>query len=78
MRLSYVNFCRIIKVTPSRSTEGSLWLGASYNRFRTGSVVASIRAAALQLILSKAASLVFKSFLLYEYRYCLTERQSLD
>ena len=54
MRLSYVNFCRIIKATPSLSTEGSLGPGTSDNRFKTGSVVAAIRAAAYQLIFSKA------------------------
>ena len=55
MRLSYVNFRRMLKAKPSRSTEGSLWPGASGNRFKNGSVVAAIRAAALQLIFSKAA-----------------------
>jgi len=45
----------MLKAKPSRSTEGSLWPGASGNRFKNGSVVAAIHAAALQLIFSKAA-----------------------
>ena len=53
--------------------------GTSDNRFKTGSVVAAIRAAAYQLIFSKAVfSSVHIFFLLYKYRYRLTEHQSFD